>query len=126
LFVPKDTNSVASTLHAHAIDPSTGRAPLSSTAVLIGNVTVPDDLILDNFNPNLAFVCSQGLGEVLRVDLRSGATVPVASNFSGPTALAWGRDVSDESSLYLTTNGGIKGDNAAQAMNRIDLGNAVL
>ncbi|KAE9369691.1 hypothetical protein N431DRAFT_511362 [Stipitochalara longipes BDJ] len=120
------TNSTAFTLYAYAIDQSTGRAPSFSSAVLIANLTLPDDLILDTFNPSVAFVCYQGLGAALRVDLVSGETVSVASNFSGPSAVAWGRDVSDGSSLYLTINGGIKGDVAAQAMNRIDLGNMVL
>jgi hypothetical protein len=110
----------------HAFDPRTGRAPLSSTAISIANVTVPDDLILDPFNPKLAFVCSQGLGAVLRVDMETGTTVPVATNFTGPSAVAWGRDASDESSLYLTTNGGIQGDAGVQGVNRIDLGSMVL
>jgi len=87
---------------------------------------VPDDLILDPFNPKLAFVCSQGLGAVLRVDMETGTTVPVATNFTGPSAVAWGRDASDESSLYLTTNGGIQGDAGVQGVNRIDLGSMVL
>ena len=92
-------------------------------------MAVPEDLILDIFNPSFAFVCSQGFGAVLRGDLESGSTIQVASNFSGPSAVAWGRGVSDENSLYLTTNGGIKGvlgNGVGQEVSRIDLGDIVL
>jgi len=126
MLIITDTNSAASTLHSHAIDPKTGLAPPLSTAIVLANITVPDDLILDIFNPNLAFVCSQGLEAVLRVDLASGETTQIAGNFTGPSAVAWGRDVSDVGSLYLTTNGGIKGDMAAQGVSRIDLGDMAL
>jgi hypothetical protein len=100
------TNTGANLYYRVAIN-SNGTA--SAEPEILAQVTKGDDLILDD--TGTAYICQQV--NAVRMVAGNGAEQVIAgtanSNASfllGPTAVAWGRLISDQNKLYVTTNGG--------------------
>ena len=116
------TNSAKSTFHsvpAYASD----QILHPGTPTLVANVSTPDDFVLDNAGN--AFICQQvGQDTVSFYNKSSGSVTPLVPSGSlvGPTAVRWGRSVSDRTSLYVTTNGGLGMSPAEQGVSRLDVG----
>ncbi|KIW93080.1 uncharacterized protein Z519_05685 [Cladophialophora bantiana CBS 173.52] len=81
----------------------------SANPEVIAQITKPDDLILDN--AGTAYICQQ-VNAVSRVagngteQIIAGSANSNDSSLLGPTAVAWGRLLTDKNKLYVTTNGG--------------------
>ncbi|PPJ58063.1 hypothetical protein CBER1_03822 [Cercospora berteroae] len=103
------TNTGKSSLYREAVDEK-GQVQETSTPTLItGNLTC-DDLVLDHYGA--AYVAGP-LGVITKVDpsgqqeIIAGRPRSNPSSLVGPTAVRFGRLVSDHWSLYVTTNGGL-------------------
>ena len=117
------TNSVRSTFHSIPAGMINGVVTGIGAPTLLANISTPDDFVLDEAGN--AYICQQGVNVVLFYDASRGGGIvtPLVRDGSlvGPTAVRWGRGVSDATSLYVTTNGGFGMKPSDQGVSRLDV-----